>query len=74
MRWLKNAYEVEEAESEPGQFGGSLTPAKRDFDETQGDDYYDDNGVYNFYLLYSWKHPETGKKFCNVFVILPSEL
>ena len=65
---------VEESETEPGQFGGSLTPAKRGFEETEGDDCYENHGNYNFFLLSPWEHPETGKKFCDVFIILPSGL
>ena len=66
--------DVEEAESDPGQFGVSLTPAKRKFEDTEGNDCYENDSIYNFYLLSSWEHPETGKKFCDVFIILPSGL
>ena len=65
---------VEESETEPGQFVGSLTPAKRDFEETDDNESYESYGTYNFYLLSQWEHPETGKKFCDVFIILPSGL
>ena len=66
--------DVEKTKSEQGQFGGLLTPAKRNFDDTEGDEDYNNKGKYNFCLQSSWEHPETGKKFCDVFIILPSGL
>ena len=46
-----------------------VTPAKKKFDSD-----VDNGDKYNFYMASPWTQPGTGKKFCDVFILLPSGL
>ena len=52
----------------------NLTPTKRRSSEIKSGKRHDDMSPYNNFILAPWFHPETGRKYTDAFILLPSRV
>ena len=72
-----NAATTEKEDSADGEDGtdylaGNLTPAKRKINDSESGKEKDNMCPFNNFTLSSWAHPETGRKYTDAFILLPS--